>query len=311
VLKGKLKNIFLFGALVFLLLTMLSFSGGGNGADYRITPPGCIKVSDNFYCDETEIANIHWREYLYWMAHVFGDTSQELKAALPDTSVWHIDGPHWSASSKYLCLLTNDQIYFRHPAYDFYPVVGVTQQQAIAFAKWRADRVFERLLIEQEVLTENPKQNKEMYFTIERYFAGNYLGIMPSEKMEYYPDYGLPGIDERNMLVKLTDSLTQLKWKAVSFDVQAGIVPCKGDTFLAEPTTTVRNYKYRIKRFSFCNFRGNVSEWSSEPGVTFGGGWLDTKERIMQSDTFHTAGANAWTGFRNVCRWKKWEGSRD
>ncbi len=36
--------------------------------------------------------------------------------------------------------------YLRHPAFRDYPVVGVSWQQAVNFAKWRTERVNERLL---------------------------------------------------------------------------------------------------------------------------------------------------------------------
>ncbi|MBK8347024.1 MAG: hypothetical protein IPL08_05145 [Saprospiraceae bacterium] len=53
--------------------------------------------------------------------------------------------------------------------------------------------------------------------------------------------------------------------------------------------------------------RGNVSEWSSEENITFGGGWLDKREKILTTDTFHVDKQNSWTGFRNVCEWKQWK----
>ena len=41
------------------------------------------------YMDETEIANVHWLEYMYWLSRVFGtDYPEVCKKALPDTLVW-------------------------------------------------------------------------------------------------------------------------------------------------------------------------------------------------------------------------------
>src|SRR6201996_8593499 len=44
----------------------------------------------SFYMDETEVANVHYREYLYWIDNVFD--ADEYKAvrdgALPDTLCW-------------------------------------------------------------------------------------------------------------------------------------------------------------------------------------------------------------------------------
>ena len=62
---------------------------------------------------------------------------------------------------------------------------------------------------------------------------------------------------------------------------------------------------------SSCNpymqhLRGNVSEWLDEPHITAGGSWCDKLEDILASDTSYCEMPNAWTGFRNVCQWKKW-----
>jgi gliding motility-associated lipoprotein GldJ len=80
----------------------------------------------SFYMDETEIANIHWLEYLHNLAK---DSTQEAyQRALPDTTVWR---------SK---LAFNDPYvdhYLRYPGFRYFPVVGVTWSQASAYAEWR------------------------------------------------------------------------------------------------------------------------------------------------------------------------------
>jgi gliding motility-associated lipoprotein GldJ len=110
----------------------------------------------SFYMDETEISNIDYREYLYWVDRVFGETYPETwKRALPDTLVWRDE------------LAYNEpmvETYFRHPAYDDYPVVGVNWNQANEFCKWRTDRVNEMILIERGIIDPTPDQKNENNF---------------------------------------------------------------------------------------------------------------------------------------------------
>jgi formylglycine-generating enzyme required for sulfatase activity len=97
-----------------------------------------ITVS-SFYMDKYEVTNLAWREYLQWNQYVFGNTKPELvKALLPDTTVWRDPMAYNEPFEEY---------YFRHPAYSFYPVVGVTWEQAMAYCQWRTDRVNENFLV--------------------------------------------------------------------------------------------------------------------------------------------------------------------
>ena len=97
-----------------------------------------ITVS-SFYMDKYEVSNMAWREYVNWTEVVFGTRKPEIVAAiLPDTTVWR---DKLAYNEPYV------DNYFRHPAYSFYPVVGVTWEQAMAYCQWRTDRVNEDILV--------------------------------------------------------------------------------------------------------------------------------------------------------------------
>ncbi|MEZ4951652.1 MAG: SUMF1/EgtB/PvdO family nonheme iron enzyme, partial [Saprospiraceae bacterium] len=83
--------------------------------------PRRVTVS-SFYMDETEVTNHNYREYLYWLDRVYGESYPEVEQnALPDTLVWREE---LSFNEPFV------ETYFRHPAYDDYPVVGVNWNQA-------------------------------------------------------------------------------------------------------------------------------------------------------------------------------------
>ncbi|MEL6357042.1 MAG: SUMF1/EgtB/PvdO family nonheme iron enzyme, partial [Bacteroidota bacterium] len=122
----------------------------------------------SFYMDETEMSNIHYREYLYWLQRVYGDSYPEVyDDALPDTLVWRDE------------LAYNEpmvETYFRHPAYDDFPIVGVNWNQAGEFARWRTDRANEAILIDNGILNPNPEQKDSDVFNTEAYLVGQYQG---------------------------------------------------------------------------------------------------------------------------------------
>jgi len=129
--------------------------------------PRDVTVS-SFYMDETEVANVHYREYIYWLQRSYGpDYPEEISKALPDTTAWR------EALAFNEPLVTN---YFRHAAYNNYPVVGVNWYQANAYCKWRSDRVNEMILIKNGMLKKNQNQVNEDVFNSEAYVSGQYLG---------------------------------------------------------------------------------------------------------------------------------------
>jgi len=88
----------------------------------------------SFYMDETEVANIHWLEYLHFIRL---DSSREFyESALPDTAVWARE------------LAYNDPYvdhYLRYPGFRFFPVVGVSWKQAQDYCTWRSVVVNQKL----------------------------------------------------------------------------------------------------------------------------------------------------------------------
>ncbi len=138
----------------------------------RVTVP-------SFYMDETEVSNLAYLEYLYWLNRIFGeDYPAVVWNATPDTLVWRER------------LAYNEPLvdnYFRHPAFHNYPVVGVSWIQANEYCLWRTDRVNEMLLIREGYLDFDPDQKNENNFNTEAYLAGQYEGLVNKAKEDLDP----------------------------------------------------------------------------------------------------------------------------
>ena len=158
----------------------------------RVTVP-------SFFIDETEVANVDYVEYLYWVSRVFGTDYPEVYwKALPDTLVWREK------------LAYNEPLvetYFRHPAYRNYPVVGVSWVQANEYCLWRTDRVNEMLLIREGILDFDPDQRNDNNFNTEAYLAGQYEGLVNKPLKDLNPS----GTGERR--ARLEDGIMVPKYR--------------------------------------------------------------------------------------------------
>ncbi|HEY6504513.1 MAG TPA: SUMF1/EgtB/PvdO family nonheme iron enzyme [Chitinophagaceae bacterium] len=110
----------------------------------------------SFYIDRTEVANLHYREYLFWLQKVFDPSDPVnvpiIEGALPDTLVWRSELSYNEPLVEY---------YFRHPGFNYYPVVGVTWRQASDFCLWRSDRVNEGILLKNQFINKQGLQGQQ------------------------------------------------------------------------------------------------------------------------------------------------------
>ncbi|HBG71805.1 MAG: gliding motility lipoprotein GldJ [Bacteroidetes bacterium GWF2_43_63] len=141
--------------------------------------PRRVTVS-SFYMDMAEVSNVDYREYLYWLSRVFGvDYPEVIDQALPDTLVWR---SRLGYNEPYV------EYYLRHPAYAFYPVVGVSWVQANRYCEWRTDRVNEYIMIREGILKIDPNQQNEENFNTDAYLAGQFEGVVKNDLYDLNPN---------------------------------------------------------------------------------------------------------------------------
>ena len=259
--------------------------------------PRTVSVA-SFYMDETEVANVHYREYLYWVNRVFGSDFPEVyRNALPDSLCWRRELAYNEPYVEY---------YFRYPAYDFYPVVGVTWVQANEYCKWRTDRVNEAIMIDKGVLERNNTQVGQDNFNTGSYLVGQYEGMvnknpkdlspngtgrrkvrvedgillpeyrLPTEAEWEYASLGLIGnnpyegeetITDRKIYPWNNDVLRDSKHGSWQGDFLANYKRDRGDNMGiagglndgADITAPI--YSYMPNDYGLFNMAGNVSEW--------------------------------------------------
>ncbi len=125
---------------------MIYVEGGymimGNLSEDKLGTGGCCAkpvTVTSFYMDQTPITNLDYREYLDDLRK--SGLMEAYNAAMPNQKVFVED-------FSYNDPLTDQDSYFNMPDFMYYPVVGVSWEQATAYCKWRTKKIQE--LIKQK-----------------------------------------------------------------------------------------------------------------------------------------------------------------
>ena len=208
----------------------------------------------------------------------------------PDTTVWIKDFVY-----SYNEPMHND--YFSHPAYQDYPVVGVSWNQAVAFCNWRTN-------------FKNGYQRSKGDPTVSRF-------RLPNEgEWEYAARGGLPsGTYPWGSPYLLNDRACFL----------ANFKPLRGDYAADQAVYTVEAKSYLPNDYNLYNMAGNVAEWTNSsynsnsyeyvaslnPNMSFtdeerkvvrGGSWKDVAYflRVSSRDYEYSDTSRSYIGFRTV-----------
>ncbi len=189
----------------------------------------------------TEVSNKEYREFLEGVRNTsyYGDV-------LPDTLVWRRKNSYGEPYIEY---------YLRHPAYDNYPMVGVSYEQAVAFCEWKEDQL-NKIDTSRVVIVRLPTEEEWEY-------AASAGGSYP-----IYPWEGNDMIDKKG---KSRANFVQGRGDYMGL---AG--SSLGDN--ADITAPVKSYK--PNKLGLYTMAGNVAEMVAEKGVAKGGSWNDRADDL-------------------------------
>ncbi len=262
------------GFLALISAFIMSF-GYVIKADFR--PPGTVEIVENFFYDATEISNNDWREYLSFLKERNGVESDTYHNALPDTTVWLIEGVYNEPFAE---------TYLSHPSYSDYPVVGVSQKQAMDYCTWRTGAV--KTMLEANEF-EGPLSFKyrlpsrtEWELIANGGFSAKQKKIIEKKKKEF---------KSKNIVGRV--AIVNMKLKPLGKEQ---------DTFDSTFRLPAPGRSFIPNKFGVYHIHGNVAEMVQEPGIAMGGSFEHFYDEIIPTNApVQYEGPTNWLGFRCVC----------
>lgn len=227
-----------------------------NALRLAVDVPGVKQVRDSLFLDETEVANLHWLEYLHFVRRDSSDAFY--RAQLPDSTAQ----PRLRGNVTKGVATGDTASYLRHPAYRYYPVVGITHAQATNYCRWRT------AVVRQLMPGPAPHRARTAYAAAHRKLLAAY---------DVRATYRLP---------------TPAEWELAASLPAAPNVPA-ARTALADINANAAN------SLGIRNLAGNVAELTALPSVVKGGSWF--QPGVPTAADVRNSGPRAWLGFRCAC----------
>jgi formylglycine-generating enzyme required for sulfatase activity len=269
------KSIVLF---LFLLPTVSGYSQ--KSSRNKKLPPGTVQVNDTLFADKTEVANIHWREYLYSILST--KTESEYLEALQDTSVWNAD----TTTRAFV------EYYHKHPGYNNYPAVGISYEQAVEYCKWRT-YVTNLGAYLDEMKFKNPEKHFNDSFQIKFYYR---LPTLPEWEMI---SAGTLNVNDFPYGAKEINPVWKRK-KIKAFNCIYTDEKKLGDSLRKRIYYTAEINSFYPNTSGCYNMIGNVAEMVLEKGIAKGGSYIHSLDSCKISSNQYYSQPERWLGFRCV-----------
>jgi formylglycine-generating enzyme required for sulfatase activity len=235
-----------------------------------------------FFMMKGEVTNMNYREYLSNLK-VSGKID-EYKKALPDTTLWTTSSIHNKKYTDY---------YFNHPAYNDYPVVNITREQAEAYCVW---------------LTENWRKNtgnQTLIFRLPK--RAEYLRAANGSAMKRPFAWDAPFI--RNKYGQIMCNHLALGNTNITRDPETNELKVVTEfDAIAEMHNEINPFtdvlapskSFWPNEFDLYNLNGNASEMVEEKDIVVGGDWNSPGYDVRNESTRKYTGASPYTSFRPV-----------
>jgi formylglycine-generating enzyme required for sulfatase activity len=240
-----------------------SFSEIGNPTfEMKNIKRNFAKVKSDLYVSKYEVSNLDYRNFL---ADMLNDNKIEVyRNCLPDTLAW---------KDKLKNTEPFVQFYFRNSSYDNYPVVGISYESAIEYCNW----------LTEKYNNDSKKKYTFLLFKLLSKEEWTFAANNGDASKEYTWGSGF-------MQNNRKENLCNYKYNEIQKINQTSIID---KTMITSPVNS-----FYPNSFGIYNMCGNVAEMIEEKGISKGGSFDDTDDKVrISSEKIYTK-SQADIGFR-------------
>ncbi|MBD2722282.1 formylglycine-generating enzyme family protein [Hymenobacter armeniacus] len=250
--------------------------------------PGVIVFSaSGLAIDEAEITNLDWRLFVADVFPADSSSADILATILPDAAALPVKD------------------YYTSPFYAYYPVVGISYEQAKLFCKWRSEAVNKRIAeskdydgfaFEYRLPTEAEWEEAAEVRSGQPY--GTTCTQLPVQVAEGAAAY----LQKR---AAVSTPVAQIKADIAAYNkqhpVRSWINHAQPEPYFLRLASPGYVYQGPANDFGLYQMLGNAAEMVEEQGIAKGGSYRDDLAGCTIKARGHYSGPSATVGFRTVC----------
>ena len=280
------KSIIVFCAIIACSFSLKKTNKFSKLDSFVFIPSGTTHLDNKsyscnaFWMASTEVTNANYRDFLADLK-ASGDMDS-YRRALPDTS-------NWNDTTMGFTMKSMKEVYFWHPAYDAYPVVNVTKEDANLYCIWLTEKM--RKMFPDDHLNEFRLPTREEWV----YAARGGLKNSP---------YPWGGPSPKNTKGCSLANYFEIGEQNIKRNADGSLAIVDSKSFIYSGTNeyfTLANVKtYRPNGYGLFNMSGNCAELVAGTDHVVGGSWKSTGFDIRIESSEEYLGARPTIGFRPV-----------